>query len=62
MSADGWNIEMYGNQVLDSQQNMKKGKAPTKIKFAGHMFNVPNNPGKVMRNRYLVNFFRTAKI
>ena len=61
MSADGWNIEMYGSQTLDSHENMKQGKALTKIKLAGKIVNVPNNPGKVMRNRYLVNYFTTAK-
>ena len=62
MSADGWNIEVYGSQILDSQENIKQEKAPTKIKFVGQMVNVPNNPGKVMRNRYLENYFTTARI
>ena len=62
MSADGWKIEVYGSQILDSQENIKQGKAPTKIKFFGQMVNVPNNPGKVMRNRYLANYFTTARI
>ena len=49
--ANGWNIEMYGSHSLDSYEKIKTGRAPTRIQFAGEMVNVPDNPGKVMRNR-----------
>eukprot|EP00112_Aurelia_sp_Birch-Aquarium-sp1_P024757 Seg797.3 transcript_id=Seg797.3/GoldUCD/mRNA.D3Y31 product="Fukutin-related protein" protein_id=Seg797.3/GoldUCD/D3Y31 len=61
VSADGWNIEMYGSQSLDSHENIKQGKSPTKVNFAGQMVNVPNNPGKVMRERYGNEIYKHAE-
>eukprot|EP00795_Rhopilema_esculentum_P012884 gene12884-3635_t len=59
--ADGWNIEMYGSQSLDSHQKILHGEKPTKIDFAGQMANVPDNPGKVSRNRYGIEIYKHSE-
>lgn len=49
--ADGWSIQMYGQHKMDSERLKNMGVRPTKVQFCGEWVNVPENPGKHVRNR-----------
>lgn len=53
VSADGWNIELNGQHRMDSNDRIINGQPTTKVQFAGQMVNVPKNPGKHARARYI---------
>ncbi|WP_411027362.1 hypothetical protein, partial [Salmonella sp. s54925] len=58
MSADSWNIELYGQHLMESEMLVARGKSPTKVDFAGQMVTVMRNPGLFARNRYGQEIYR----
>ncbi len=51
VAADGWMIEMYGQHKMESHNDILQGERPTKLELANQMVEVPNNPGRYLRNR-----------
>lgn len=49
--ADGWSIQMYGQHKMDSERLINHGVRPTMVPFCERWVNVPENPGKYIRNR-----------
>ncbi|XP_045203383.1 uncharacterized protein LOC123556602 isoform X2 [Mercenaria mercenaria] len=52
MSYKSWNLELYGQHMMDSELLTEKGIKPTKVFLDGQWVNVPRNPGLFVRNRY----------
>ncbi|CAH1776798.1 unnamed protein product [Owenia fusiformis] len=50
--SQNWNVEMYGQHLMDSEKMILKGLSPTQVHFDGQWVNVPTNPGLFVRNRY----------
>eukprot|EP00794_Sanderia_malayensis_P017017 gene17017-18731_t len=61
VGADSWQIEIYGQHKMDTNENKLIGEQPTRIEFAGQMVQVPNNPGQYSRNRYGHEIYKHAE-
>ena len=61
MGFRGWNIELYGQHIMDSALLMKEGIKPTKVLLDGQWVNVPRNPGLFVRNRYGKEIYQHAE-
>ncbi|KAL4229673.1 hypothetical protein ACF0H5_010061 [Mactra antiquata] len=48
----GWNIEMYGQHIMDSERMTQRGIKSTKVLLDGKWVTMPRNPGLFVRNRY----------
>ena len=60
IGTTGWNIEMFGQHMMDSEQLIKAGMSPSKVLLDGKWVNVPRNPGLFARNRYGHEIYRHA--
>jgi hypothetical protein len=61
LGFNGWNIELYGQHIMDSELLIQEGIKPTKVLLDGQWVNMPRNPGLFVRNRYGKEIYQHAE-
>ena len=59
-AVPGWYVEMFGQQIMDSELLKFDGMNATRVLLDGEWVNVPRNPGLFVRNRYGHEMYRHA--